>query len=290
MAEIEGKNEVCLQVLICAYGMEGIRRVADGKHPAVPGVEYLVSWQVSETPVIPKELERDDFKVFITDTKGLSVNRNIALSKASAPLLLISDDDADYTEDQLQTVMSAFKNHPDADLIAFRYASVNSHKSYPAASFSLSCPPKGYFTSSIELAFRKDAVKDRIWFNENFGIGATFPAGEENLFINDCLEAGLKGIYVPEYIVRHDAPTTSGRNLRSAERPQTKGAIFLHMNPRTWPLRMLAHAVREIPMWRKGLVPSPLSYCRNWIKGAAMARKNHVFPTPDYSQKYPCHD
>ena len=290
MARAEKNHEMQLQVLICAYGKEGIGRVASGQHPRVAGVEYIVSWQIDEENELPESLKREDFHIYTSCTKGLSINRNIALSKASAPIVLISDDDADYTESQLETVINAFRSHPAADLIAFRYASASSTKEYPDGSFSLSCPPKGYFTSSIELAFRNDVIKGKVWFNENFGIGALFPSGEENLFIRECLDKGLSGIYIPEYIVRHDMPTTSGKNLLDPLRPQTKGALFLKLHPHSWPLRMIAHAIREIPMWREGKVPSPISYCLNWLKGSLKAKRAKVFPTPDYSNKYSCHE
>lgn len=276
--------------MICTYGKDGIERVAAANHPHVDGVEYLVSWQTDVEVEIPSALSRGDFKILSSPTKGLATNRNIALSHATAPLLLISDDDVLYTKESLQAVIDAFYTHPEADIIAFRYASSANKKYYPFAPVSLSSPPKGYFVSSIEIAFRRDAVKGKIWFNENFGIGAMFPSGEEDVFICDCLDYGLKGIFLPITIARHNDATTSGRNLKLPSRPQTKGAVFLRLHPCDWPLRMIAHAMREIPLWRKGVVPSPLSYCLNWLRGKRKAKKNKVFPTPDYSNKYACND
>lgn len=275
-----------LQVMICTYGKNGIERIAAANHPHTKGVEYLVSWQMGNVADIPSTLLRDDFKIFTSDTKGVSVNRNIALSKATAPILLVSDDDVTYTKENLISVINAFDNHNEADIIAFRYASLGSNKYYPSEQVNLECPPKGYYISSIELALRRDTVKGSVWFNENFGIGALFPSGEEDIFIRDCLDKGLKGIFLPITIARHDQATTSGRNLMLASRPQTKGAVFLRLHPKSWPLRMIAHAIREIPLWRKSLTPSPLSYGLNWIKGVTKARKNKVFQNPDYCKIY----
>lgn len=277
-----------LQVMICTYGREGLKRVADASHPRLEGVEYLVSFQNpdSEEIPLPEKLGREDFKLITTQTKGLSINRNIALSHATADLLLISDDDADYTAEGLMAVIDSFRDNPESDIISFQYESVSSRKFYPEKSIPLSHPQKGYFISSIEIAIRRESVQGKIWFNENFGVGAPFPSGEEDVFVRDCLDRGLKGIFIPKTIVRHDGTTTSGRNYMLPSRPQTKGAIFLRLHPRQWPLRMIAHAIREIPVWRKGKAPSPVSYCINWLKGAVNAKKAHVFPTPDYSQKY----
>ncbi len=183
--EINSSPEPILQVLICTFGKEGIERVAAANHPHAEGVEYLVSWQRGGAYDIPMALLRDDFKIVTSDTKGLSKNRNIAFSKASAPLLLVSDDDVVYTKERLQSVINAFRTHPEADILTFRYESSSHSKFYPAMECDLSCPDKGYFVTSFEIALRKDSVKGKIWFNENFGIGATFPCGEEDVFIKD---------------------------------------------------------------------------------------------------------
>lgn len=282
-----------LQVLICTYGREGLERVAAADHPKVEGVEYLVSCQIDQYSVHspePSSLHRTDFKIFTSLTSGLSVNRNIALSQASAPLLLISDDDTDYTADGLRAVIESFAENPDSDLLAFRYDSSKFPKFYPDSPVSLNKCPKGYYVSSIEIAMRRASVQGKIWFNENFGIGAPFPAGEEDIFLRDCLDRGLKGTFIPKTIARHDGTTTGDRNLMLPSRPFTKGAVFLHLYPCQWPLRMLVLALREIPLWRKGIVPSPLDFCRNWLKGVREARKMKILPTPDYSIYYPCNE
>lgn len=279
-------EEIKLQVLICTYGKEGIERVANGLHPQTKGVEYLVSWQASEGAEVPDTLKRKDFVIYRTDTKGLSKNRNHALSKATATFLLISDDDVDYTQERLKAVIESFEQNPNMDILTFKYDSISASKSYPANRFSLKNPTKGYFVTSFEIALRRKNIIGKIWFNENFGIGATFPSGEEDVFIKDCLESGLTGMFLPITITRHDGTTTSERNLKLSSRPQTKGAVFLHLHPKDWFPRMIIHAIREIPQWRKGKVPSPLSYCLNWMKGVRMARRMKVFPTPDYSKEY----
>lgn len=283
----EQADKIQLQVLICTFGRDGIERVASGKHPEVAGVQYLVSWQASDGIDVPEALLRHDFTIHCTDTTGLSKNRNNALAHADAPLLLISDDDVDYTAEGLTGIINSFEANLDAGLLVFRFDCNKGNKSYPDYSFSLSRPPKGYYTTSIEIALRRDSLANHnIWFNENFGIGATFPSGEEDILVKDCLEAGLTGLFIPKTIARHDADTTSHKNRSLPSRPQTRGAIFLHLHPKSWPLRMIVHAFREMRLWRKGEVPSPLSFCLNWIKGVRMAKRLRVFPTPNYSSQY----
>lgn len=48
---LDNNGAIKLQVLICTLGEAGIQRVAKGEHPHVPGVEYLVSWQLPDGDV-----------------------------------------------------------------------------------------------------------------------------------------------------------------------------------------------------------------------------------------------
>lgn len=279
-----------LQVMICTYGADGIERLAKSSHPVISGVEYLVSWQTDGNTPLPRSLKRDDIKIFTIQGKGLSANRNHALGKATAPLLLISDDDVEYTKDNLQRVITAFEDNPDADILTFKYDTQNCHKTYPENSISLSTPFKGYFISSIEIAFRRESIQGKIWFNEFFGIGAVFPSGEEDVFIKDCLANGLTGKFIPATIARHDGDTTTQRTAMHPTLSQTKGAVFLHTHPSDWIARMAVHAIRETRLWIKGQGLSPVCYIRNWLIGANKAGQLKVFPTPDYSKKYLSHE
>lgn len=263
-------NQPILQVLICTFGAKGIRRVAEAKHPEMPGVEYLVSWQLPDSDhPIPAELNRPDFKVIKSNTRGLSRNRNIVLGEASAPLCLISDDDVSYTADQLSMVIESFDSHPEADIITFKYRSDTDHKFYPDKSFDLQHPIKGYFTSSIEIAFRRvRVIGSGVQFNEDFGIGGIFMAGEEDIFLNDLLHKGLKGIYLPEIIAYHPALSTGELQTDNPDYIRTKGAVFTHTHPYSWPLRMLAHAARHCSSEM-----SRMQYLKQWLKGARQATR-----------------
>lgn len=271
-------DKVELQVLICTYGREGIERVAKANHPQVKGVRYLVSWQMPEGDIpVPDDLNREDFDIVKTTTRGLTRNRNIALREASAPLCLISDDDVSYSEFQLRDVIKSFSQYKNADVITFRFNTKEGPKNYPDTSFSLHHQPKGYFASSIEIAFRREKVMEsKVLFNEHFGIGAEFIAHEEIVFIHDILKAGLTGIYLPITIAEH--PSQSTRDI-SSDSPlfiRAKGAAFIYSHRFTWPIRMILHAMRHKPAEISGSSSSSLSrykFLREWIKGALQAYK-----------------
>ncbi len=53
--------------------------------------------------------------------------------------------------------------------------------------------------SSFQITMKKDKIKE-IKFDENFGSGAKYDRGEEAIFLKDCLEKGLKIIYINKKI------------------------------------------------------------------------------------------
>lgn len=258
-------QEIQLQVLICTFGKAGIRRIAEASHPRIPGVEYIVSWQLGDSEGnIPEALQRDDFRILLSDSRGLSRNRNIALDAATAPICLIADDDLNYEPDAFRKIIDVFKADPQLDIAAFRYSGGDG-KHYPDHEFDLRRPPKGYYVSSIELAFRRESVMaSGIRFDLRFGIGAEFPSGEENIWLHQLLQAGLKGKFFPITIANHEAITTGSRLSTDPEFIRTKGAVMRILFPRTWPLRLLTHALRNS---RKHALPTS-TYIRSWLNGA----------------------
>lgn len=252
-----------LQVLICAFGKKGIESIASLPHPEVEGVTYTVSWQYADDkPIIPKELlDRKDFTVIPTPTRGVAVNRNLTLDAATAPLLLFSDDDVLYTEEYLQKVIRSFHNRPKADFICFRYKSEVYPVEHPDIELEVTTPPS--WVTGFNMACRLDILKKtNVRFNTRFGIGAEFPSGEEPVFIRDLIKAGAKGIYMPLTVAEHPGDTTVMRSGKNPEFIQTKGAAFLIIHPYTWPLRMLTHAWRYSSNWKE-----KYQYAQHWLEG-----------------------
>lgn len=255
-----------LQLLIVAYGRKGIESVATLPHPEVEGVEYIVSWQYGDDPaIIPEELlQRNDFKVYLSDTRGVTRNRNLALQKATAPIALLSDDDVYYTAEQLQDVIETFREYPDADYINFAYHSDEYPLPRPDHFIDINRYRKWFdIGGAFEMAFRLQPIRrHNIRFNELFGIGHEFPSGEEGCFLHDVLEAGLKAIYVPKVIVTHPGSTTCMRDGLDASFIRTKGAQFTIIHPYTWFLRLITHVIRF-----DSSISGRIDYIKAWLKG-----------------------
>lgn len=263
-----------LQILISTMGSEGIERIASLPHPCMDGVEYIVSWQSPRMDSIPESLLcRRDFRIFPTDSRGLGANRRDALSHATAPFLLISDDDLSYEAEDLRRVIDAFRRYPECAFLTFRYKSPDSPREYPEKEFDFRNPPKGYFVTSFEIGINRRTILEaghggrELRFDPRFGIGAEFCAGEEDMMLADLMRAGHKGRFLPLDVATHTGPTTGMRRHHDPEYLKCKGAVISYIHPSDWPLRMLLNA------WRARNDISIPAYCRHWLRGVKARRR-----------------
>lgn len=233
-----------LSVLISTYQPEGIMRVEAMNLPVVPGIEYVVSWQEYNGADIPESIkQRSDIHVTRTSSKGLSNNRNNALANARGKLILISDDDVKYTASQLQAVIDTFHDNPETDYASFMYVG-NDNKPYPNKITDLKKVPKGFYQSSIEIAFRRNHATETLLFCPLFGLGTPFfKCGEEELLLLRARKLGLECTFFPITITSHLHMST-GERISEPGVMHSKGALIALSHPTTFPLRIIINAWR----------------------------------------------
>lgn len=258
-----------LEVLISTYGDAGMTSVASHLLPRVAGVSYVVSCQYGDSqPSVPTELaNRDDVRVVYSHSRGLSVNRNHSIAVARTPYVLLADDDLDFHERGLKAVIEYFDTHGDVDVVTFRHIGP-AKKVYPPDGHDLSKLYRNYYVSSVEIAFRLDAVRRvGLKFNEQMGIGNDYISqGEEEVFILDAMEAGLKGRFCDTAIATH-AEQTSGTRKQGPGAMRARGVILSRTHPKTLLLRAAAIA------WRERANAPVLRTIRHILEGARFARQ-----------------
>lgn len=228
---------------IATWKPEGILRVNAMDLPEVPGVRYVVSWQLpGPDHVVPEPLaSRHDVLVCFTDEPGIGANRKNACSYCDADIILNADDDLIYSARQLQSILHTFETHPDIDLAAFRYD--GSSKQYPEDECDIFYPfPRNYYISGIEMAFRRQ-ILERISFDSRFG-APLFTSGEDTKFLHDAIRAGFHCRFFPMTICTHDNPSTGNRPMPRGVAMATGKLIRLE-NPRSWILRIPLKALRN---------------------------------------------
>lgn len=176
------------------------------------GVEDFAAMKIQTDAVVVNQCEKEGILEFKTGnrkicwvnsaTRGLSKSRNIALKNATADIVLLCDDDEELVDEYSNIILSAFAKHPDADIIAFQVEGIEREfKQYSPTTKQLDYL-SSLSVSSVEIALKRESVGKNIRFREEFGTGAKYKMGEENIFLYDCLKNGLTLYYEPKCIAR----------------------------------------------------------------------------------------
>ncbi|MGP5551145.1 glycosyltransferase family 2 protein [Psychrobacter namhaensis] len=178
-------------------------------------------------------------------TSGLSVSRNEALSNASSDICLISDDDLTYIPNIHQSIQQVFNLYPDADIITFKISRSEGedYKKYPNKPFyhNMRTLMK---VSSVEIAIRRNVIEDKLRFDEDFGLGAKYPTGEEIIFLTDALKQGKSILFYPLTIANHP-DISSGSNYSIGNLAKAKGAMLYRVFSSKSYLLCLAFAIKH---------------------------------------------
>lgn len=159
----------------------------------------------NENCVSYKCYERNEHNVrwYNFSEKGVGLNRNNALLRATADICVLADDDIIYNENYDQIIINAFKLRPDVDILLFNIHSLPNEKRYIATKdkriHRYNCGKFG----AVRIAFRRmSVIKNAVSFNQLFGGGSIFAAGEDTMFIRDCIRKGLKVVAVSDFILK----------------------------------------------------------------------------------------
>lgn len=152
-----------------------------------------------------------DVKMITTATRGVGLNRNIALLAADGDILLFADDDMSYRDDMPEAVIAAFREMPQADVLIFgiditKDGKVTERRHLKKGRVRLW---KAMRYGAVRIALRREALlRCNITFHQSFGGGCAFSAGEDSLFLKDCFDCGLK-VYTHEYVLGQCCKDTS---------------------------------------------------------------------------------
>ena len=167
--------------------------------------------------------EKFDIVYISTDKKGLSRARNIGIRNLSGDIVLLSDDDCWYEKNAIERIVEILETKNDVDILLtqiFDPIANEPYKAYPQKSKKLTRLTELLSKSSIEIAFRKtDPVID---FDELFGLGGTYLAGEENDFLIRSLKENRRIRYEPFVTVYHEKKMPGESNAQLI----AKGAFY----------------------------------------------------------------
>lgn len=165
---------------------------------AIVGNQLINETVTFDTDIFCQNYKGHTVKWLNFKEKGVGLNRNNALMRATADILIFADDDMVFKKDYASTVREKFVDHPTADVIVFNLDEETPSKRYKNKKESFT-KKIGY--GAARIACRRDVITKRgIFFNLCFGGGTPYACGEDTMFLSECVRHKLKILAVPESI------------------------------------------------------------------------------------------
>jgi len=159
--------------------------------------------QADREEIVSQMTEYGEWKMITTKTRGVGLNRNIALLAANAEIVLFADDDMVYYDDMPSKVCGVFEQLPQADVLVF---GIDILKNGEITEKRRDHVRRVHWWNAMKYGTVRIAVRRRallehnITFHQCFGGGCPFSAGEDSLFLKACFDAGLR-VYSHEYVL-----------------------------------------------------------------------------------------
>lgn len=208
--------------------------------------DVIYANQCDRTAYEEVEFDGHTARMISTETRGVGVNRNLALTYAEGDIVLFADDDVTYIDDLEDIVTAEFDAHPDADVFIFHLDTDDpkrKQKKYPK---TRKCSrfermPWG----GIRIAVRLNSIrKANIWFTTLFGGGCIFPSGEDSMWLTDAKHKGLVFYVSKETIGTVSFENSSWFTGADEKFYYGKGAFYQAVHPKTKYIWMLYFALR----------------------------------------------
>lgn len=159
------------------------------------------------------------------EKKGLSLARNIGIKKCGGKAVLLSDDDAWYPEYAIDIIHQNLNNEvfDVACFMIFDPIVGKYYKNYSKHNKDVN-QIDIMRKSSIEICFNLSKVgKEKVFFDEDFGLGSKYPSGEENIILYNLYKNGYKIKFFNEIIVYHPKKQ---KIILDEQNLLAKGALF----------------------------------------------------------------
>ncbi|MBQ3082018.1 MAG: glycosyltransferase family 2 protein [Clostridia bacterium] len=165
----------------------------------------LDKMNIQTDAIVCNQCERNEFLDFAHNgrkirwlsfnEKGVGLNRNNALMRATEDIVLFADDDVVYCDNYETVITEYYKAHPEADIVIFNFKMRRGDAEfYERVTKEGRVGKKGamkYGTYCIS-ARREKLRFANVFFHQDFGGGAKYSCGEDSLFLQDCLRKKLK--------------------------------------------------------------------------------------------------
>lgn len=163
----------------------------------------VIANQVGHCAYVEEEMSFGKIKMVSTDTKGVGVNRNLALLYSESDYLLMADDDEVLYHNYEENIIRAFEEVPEADILIFNINTISDKPTSRRVNTTIKkLSMLNIFNyGAVRIAIKKNSlIRSNIVFTHLFGGGAKYSAGEDSMFLKKCLSEGMQ-IYTYPLII-----------------------------------------------------------------------------------------
>ncbi|MCX7550553.1 glycosyltransferase family 2 protein [Xanthomarina sp. F2636L] len=223
---ISEKTKIPLEILVATTNRNSLDFINNMfKNNVLENYQVLIINQTSENMLL--ESDKPNIRVINSFETGLSRSRNLAIQHAIGDICLLSDDDVIYLKNFEKQILKSYKELPGAGVITFKTLTPNNkpYSKYPEKIIGL----ESFYRKvlSIEISFKKEIIiENKLFFDENFGLGSVFQDCENRLFLEEVLKnKQINAYFSPEFIVVHE-PLSSSDDVTSDRYMFARSALF----------------------------------------------------------------
>lgn len=236
----------------------------------IEGISYIIVHQKKEESKLDidvrKLILRDDVKYLPDDGIGLSRSRNVGIENSESDYCYILDDDVKIVDGAINKLIELV-NNIDVDVATFKVVlpDGSDFKRYSSRIKSLNIISAAR-VCSIEMLLRTSSIKkNKLKFNESFGLGARYPSGEEYIFLSDCFRKKLICVYFPYETVIHPPESSGDDFFTDRKKIIAKREMFKNITKKQISILSIAFFIKKIPILikRKSLFSFAIFFFRS---------------------------
>lgn len=184
----------------------------------------------------------NSIKWFDFNEKGVGLNRNNALMRATGDIIVFCDDDMVYVDGYPRMLIEGFDKNQQSDVLIFNI------EGRPQNTASNVVTRLNYLRyGAARIAAKREMIKNNgILFNLCFGGGTEHQHGEDNIFLCDCLNKGLRISTYPILIAKltDERPSTWRKDF-GEKYFKDQGALYKQISRHNWKLLCLLDAIKH---------------------------------------------
>ena len=188
--------------------------------------------------------------------RGIGLNRNTTLMRATGDIVLLADDDVVYCDGYEKIIVRYYETHPQADVVIFNFKVKRGGED---AEYFERVNKEGRVRRRTATKYGTYCISARreklrfanVWFHLDFGGGTKFSHGEDSAFLQDCLKKKLKVYSCKDIIGSIDHGTSTWFKGYNDPFFFDKGVLFSVLFPRLCTICALGHCFKHHHRYKK---------------------------------------